>query len=241
MTMTSTPSTKTFCISEPVTIWISCWSESKKESASLKLSIGPSKERSSWSSERARSKSLLVQASKKPSATCSASAIKPPPDRLRDWRRRDYARHGSVRMAQHPRSLSKSPGQPSSQRACAQRALGSRPALTQNPQTVMKLQNDFTDPDPISETLVGIRIRSTLYCRSLMRAPWGFGVEAHGNPAFHIVVEGQAWLEIEGEPDQIHLSAGGLVGLATGKRPLGRGDSEASANQPGGELGAGAA
>src|SRR2546423_15281008 len=105
----------------------------------------------------------------------------------------------------------------------------------------MELLSEFDTSDPVSELLRVVRVRSTLYCRSLMRAPWGFGVEAHGNPAFHIVVEGQAWLEIEGEPDQIHLSAGGLVGLATGKRPLGRGDSEASANQPGGELGAGAA
>src|SRR5262249_7354402 len=82
----------------------------------------------------------------------------------------------------------------------------------------MELQNDVKGRDPVSEALAGVRIRSTVYCRSQMRAPWGFGVEAHGNPAFHVVVGGHAWLEVEGEPAQIELAAGNFIVLPTGRR-----------------------
>jgi quercetin dioxygenase-like cupin family protein len=46
----------------------------------------------------------------------------------------------------------------------------------------------------------------------------GFGVTAHGNPAFHVVTTGTCWLEVDGEPDQIPLTAGDLVVLPTGRR-----------------------
>lgn len=75
------------------------------------------------------------------------------------------------------------------------------------------------DPsDPVSRLLRPIRITTTLYCHSTMGAPWGFGVKAHGNPAFHIVTSGQSWLQVADEADQIALTAGDLVILTTGRR-----------------------
>jgi AraC-like DNA-binding protein len=82
----------------------------------------------------------------------------------------------------------------------------------------MQLLSDFDPADQVSQLLRVIRIRSTLYCRSQLAAPWGFGVEAHGNPAFHIVTAGRCWLEVDGEPGQIALTAGDLVLLPTGSR-----------------------
>jgi AraC family transcriptional regulator, alkane utilization regulator len=82
----------------------------------------------------------------------------------------------------------------------------------------MDLLSDFEAPDPVSEVLRAVRIRSTVYCRSVMGAPWGFGVTAHGNPAFHVVTTGTCWLEVDGGPDQIPLTAGDLVVLPTGQR-----------------------
>jgi AraC-like DNA-binding protein len=78
--------------------------------------------------------------------------------------------------------------------------------------------SDFEAPDPVSEVLRAVRVRSTVYCRSVMGAPWGFGVTAHGNPAFHVVTTGTCWLEVDGGPDQIPLTAGDLVVLPTGQR-----------------------
>jgi AraC family transcriptional regulator, alkane utilization regulator len=82
----------------------------------------------------------------------------------------------------------------------------------------MDLLSDFAAPDPVSEVLRALRIRSTVYCRSVLGAPWGFGVTANGNPAFHVVTAGTCWLEVDGGPDQIPLTAGDLVVLPTGQR-----------------------
>jgi AraC-like DNA-binding protein len=82
----------------------------------------------------------------------------------------------------------------------------------------MDLLSDFDAPDPVSEVLRAVRIRSAVYCRSVLGAPWGFGVTADGNPAFHVVTTGTCWLEVDGEPDQLPLTAGDLVVLPTGRR-----------------------
>src|SRR5437660_4193047 len=82
----------------------------------------------------------------------------------------------------------------------------------------MELLSEFDTSDPVSELLHVVRVRSTVYCRSVMRAPWGFGVEAHGNPAFHLVTSGRAWLQIDGAPDQEELAPGDLVVLPAGPR-----------------------
>ena len=82
----------------------------------------------------------------------------------------------------------------------------------------MDLLNDFSPADPISQVLRVIRICSTVYCRSLLSAPWGFGVQAHGNPAFHVVTSGGGWLQVDGEPTQLALEAGDLIVLPGGPR-----------------------
>src|SRR5215207_1877256 len=91
----------------------------------------------------------------------------------------------------------------------------------------MDLLSDFDAPDPVSEVLRAVRIRSTVYCRSVLAAPWGFGVTGHGNPAFHVVTTGTCWLEVDGGPDQAHLPPetssccrpGGGIGCATIQPP----------------------
>jgi AraC-like DNA-binding protein/mannose-6-phosphate isomerase-like protein (cupin superfamily) len=84
--------------------------------------------------------------------------------------------------------------------------------------TTVDLLSDFDAPDPVSEVLRAVRIRSTVYCRSVLGAPWGFGVAARGNPAFHVVTTGSCWLEVEGAPRQVPLAAGDLVVLPSGRR-----------------------
>jgi AraC-like DNA-binding protein/mannose-6-phosphate isomerase-like protein (cupin superfamily) len=95
----------------------------------------------------------------------------------------------------------------------------------------VELLSEFASSDPISQILRAVRIRSTVYCRSLMGAPWGFGVEAHGNPAFHVVTSGRCWLEVQGEPDQVELRAGDLVILPTGRRHWMRDHRESQATE----------
>src|SRR5436190_22537610 len=69
--------------------------------------------------------------------------------------------------------------------------------------------------DVVSDLLDAVRVRTTIYCGSDMRAPWGFGVEAHGHPSFHVVTAGACWLEVDGGR-QLELNAGDLVLLPRG-------------------------
>ena len=70
--------------------------------------------------------------------------------------------------------------------------------------------------DGVSEMLRSLRIRTTVFCRSDMQAPWGFGVRAHGRAAFHILLEGACRLDVEGVEKPINLEAGDLVVLPRG-------------------------
>jgi hypothetical protein len=70
--------------------------------------------------------------------------------------------------------------------------------------------------DPVSQLLGLVRVRSTVYCRSVMRAPWGFGVIARPVAGFHLVTAGSGWLEVDGESGMVPLAAGDLVILPGG-------------------------
>jgi len=70
--------------------------------------------------------------------------------------------------------------------------------------------------DPVGQLLGLLRVRSTVYCRSVMRAPWGFRVVARPLAGFHLVTSGSGWLEVDGEGGMIPLTAGDLVILPRG-------------------------
>jgi AraC-like DNA-binding protein len=82
----------------------------------------------------------------------------------------------------------------------------------------MELLTDFDGADPVGWILRVIRDRSTVYCRSLLGVPWGFGVKAHGNPAFHVVTSGSCSLHVDGEPGHLTLGTGDLVVVPAGRR-----------------------
>ena len=75
----------------------------------------------------------------------------------------------------------------------------------------------FSDPDGLSQLLLRLTVTSTVYCLSHMTSPWGFRVAARPQPAFHLLTAGSAWLEVEGQPNQIRLNAGDLVILPRGE------------------------
>ena len=81
--------------------------------------------------------------------------------------------------------------------------------------------------DGVSEILRSLRVRTTIFCRSDMRAPWGFGVRAHGRAAFHVLLEGTCTLEVEGVDERIKLEAGDLVVLPRGPGHTLRSDRDA--------------
>src|SRR5713226_6925292 len=71
--------------------------------------------------------------------------------------------------------------------------------------------------DVLSDILQSIHLRSTLYCRATMSAPWGFRVSARAVASFHIVTGGRCWLTVEGVDGPVLLGEGDLVILPHGR------------------------
>jgi AraC-like DNA-binding protein len=70
--------------------------------------------------------------------------------------------------------------------------------------------------DDLSEMLDAVRVRSVVYCRSELGAPWGFRVGPSPQAKFHLVLGGAALLRVDGSTDEIALDAGDLVLLTRG-------------------------
>jgi AraC-like DNA-binding protein len=67
----------------------------------------------------------------------------------------------------------------------------------------------------IDAILRGLRVSSTVFCQATLSAPWGLGVPARGLPAFHLVLAGNCWLEVDGNRPR-RLCSGDLVILPEG-------------------------
>jgi AraC-like DNA-binding protein len=93
----------------------------------------------------------------------------------------------------------------------------------------MRSLNERNRADVVDDLLDAVRVRATVYCRSTMRAPWGFGVEARSNPSFHVVTRGRCWLEVDGEAQQQELHTGDLVLLPHAPRHWVRDDPSSPA------------
>ena len=94
----------------------------------------------------------------------------------------------------------------------------------------MRRLGEFGDPDGLSELLLRLTVSSTVYC-FFMTSPWGFKVPPRPAPAFHILTSGGGWLEVDGQPQPIRLSAGDLVILPRGDGHLVR-DSPKTSTLP---------
>jgi AraC-like DNA-binding protein len=69
--------------------------------------------------------------------------------------------------------------------------------------------------DVLTDVLQTVRVRAACYGRFELGAPWGVRVPAGENAAFHVVLQGNCWLEIEGN-EPVALGSGDLVALPHG-------------------------
>lgn len=70
--------------------------------------------------------------------------------------------------------------------------------------------------DQLSRTLGALQVRSTVFCRSDLRAPWGFRVDRSSFPKFHLILSGESELLLEGQTDAVRLRGGDVVLLPHG-------------------------
>ncbi len=67
------------------------------------------------------------------------------------------------------------------------------------------------------DVLRGIRMRSSVYFRPELQAPWGIEM-ARDCAIFHIVDHGACWLQVNGTESAVHLSEGDFVVVTRGQR-----------------------
>ena len=69
--------------------------------------------------------------------------------------------------------------------------------------------------DAVSDALRSLRVQSSVFCTSDLRAPWGFRVESSAVAKFHLVLAGSCWLTVDGRAP-VRVGAGELVLLPAG-------------------------
>lgn len=74
----------------------------------------------------------------------------------------------------------------------------------------------FAGGDLTSELLHAFRVSSSVLCRSVMAPPWGFGVAARDAASFHVLIDGEGWLAVDGIDGPTRLRTGDLVVLPRG-------------------------
>ena len=77
-----------------------------------------------------------------------------------------------------------------------------------------------------ADLLQSVHLRSSVYFRPELGAPWGFRVADHGT-AFHIVADGKCWVQVTGATEEVELVAGDFVIIPRGDAHIMR-DSVAS-------------
>jgi len=79
----------------------------------------------------------------------------------------------------------------------------------------MDLLTQFKD-DVLRDILESMHLRTSLYCRAHLSAPWGLYVPQRDVSVFHIVTRGSCWLTVEGMDAGMQLGEGELVILPHG-------------------------
>lgn len=70
--------------------------------------------------------------------------------------------------------------------------------------------------DALADILKTIRLHTTAYFCSDFSAPWGIQVDASSNGLFHVLMDGEAWLQANNQADPVKLGPGDIIAFPTG-------------------------
>lgn len=70
--------------------------------------------------------------------------------------------------------------------------------------------------DVLTDVLQTVRVSSVCYGRVELGAPWGIRVAKSDAASFHVLLRGNAWLEVEGLSEPVALASGDLFALPHG-------------------------
>ena len=69
--------------------------------------------------------------------------------------------------------------------------------------------------DVLGDILRVLRLRGSVYFNDCPPSPWGIAKDASSQATFHLIVRGDAWLQMKSQAESIKLSAGDIVLLPT--------------------------
>jgi AraC-like DNA-binding protein len=76
--------------------------------------------------------------------------------------------------------------------------------------TGIKLLTNFADTDLVTDILRSITLKTVVFGRAVLRAPWGLHVDLPGRAVFHIVLRGQCWMRAN-DVNSVPLTLGDTV------------------------------
>src|SRR5580700_7128008 len=74
----------------------------------------------------------------------------------------------------------------------------------------IRLLTNFADQDLVAEILRSVTMKTVVFGRAVLRAPWGLHVDLPGKAVFHIVLQGRCWLSVDGTVPT-HLTEGDIA------------------------------
>jgi len=74
----------------------------------------------------------------------------------------------------------------------------------------IKLLTNFADRDLVTDILRSVTLKTVVFGRAELRAPWGLHVDLPGRAVFHIVLRGDCWLNPNGA-NSIQLTCGDTI------------------------------
>lgn len=80
----------------------------------------------------------------------------------------------------------------------------------------MKTPSPTGAQEALDDVLTHFFVNGAIYCRSDLRPPWAFSVDARSSASFHAITRGKGWLEVEGQSSKIAVSRGDLIVLPHG-------------------------
>ena len=75
----------------------------------------------------------------------------------------------------------------------------------------MPVLTNYPSPDLLSEVLQAVSLRSVVFCRCELRAPWGFHVPQREKTGFHVITAGRCRLEMSEPHLAVEVEAGDLL------------------------------
>ena len=87
-------------------------------------------------------------------------------------------------------------------------------SLSDRLRSLVRARQGIATVDVLSDVLASVRLGSAMIGAAALTRPWGISVEPMRNAAIHLVLRGECWLRLAGEP--VHVLEGDVILVGSG-------------------------